>query len=225
MKTIYLTLAIFGLISFQTFGQTYTWVTNDTIETNLDLNTTVQHAMHQEAIGTNEVTLAIEVIHNDIPAAWDGMICIFGSCLGTIPVVGTQATMDPISGSNQGMVRLTVNPFNGTETAKLQVYVYDVNFPNDGDTATWLLNTTLYVEETLWEDLSIYPNPVNEVLKIETENNVDFVEIHSLNGKLVARFDELKNGSLNLSNIDSGAYLLKLVQPNGNFTVRKFNKL
>ena len=66
MKTIYLTLAIFGLISFQTFGQTYTWVTNDTIETNLDLNTTVQHAMHQEAIGTNEVTLAIEVIHNDI---------------------------------------------------------------------------------------------------------------------------------------------------------------
>jgi hypothetical protein len=99
-----------------------------------------------------------------------------------------------------------------------------VNFPNDGDTATWLLNTTLSVEETLWEDLSIYPNPVNEVLKIETENNVDFVEIHSLNGKLVARFDELKNGSLNLSNIDSGAYLLKLVQPNGNYTVRKFNK-
>lgn len=225
MKAIYLTLAICGLLSFQSFGQTFTWDTNDTIETNLALNTTVQLPMFQSAIGTDTVTLAIEIIYNDIPATWDGMVCIYGACLGTIPAVGTQATMSPLWSPNQGMVRLTVNPMNGTETAKLQIYVYDVNFPNDGDTATWLLNTTLSVEEVEWNDLSIYPNPVNDMLTISTDNQIELIEVHSIDGGLVARFDNIMNGSLNLSHLEQGAYLIKLTQPDGKFAVRKIRKL
>ena len=149
MKALLLLTAV-ALSGFSFAQTTFQWDTNDTIETNLALNTTEQYPMYQSVVGNDTVTLAIEIIHNDLPASWDGMVCIYGICMGTIPPVGTQATMDPIYGSNQGMIRLTVNPYNGTETAKLQVMVWDVEFPNETDTATFWLNTTA-VRLSCWQ--------------------------------------------------------------------------
>jgi hypothetical protein len=225
MKSLYFTLAVFSLISFQSFAQTFDWVTNDTIETNLALNTTVQLKMEQTAVGNDTVTLGIEVIHNDLPSGWDGMLCIHGSCLGIIPPVGTTGTMSPISGVEKGYVRLTVNPINGMETAKLQVYVFDVDYPNDGDTATWLLNTTVSLDEDLWNDLELYPNPVSTSLNVDTDQQIEYAEIYSLNGEFVVRFDQLSTGQLNVSSIEPGMYLLRLVSANNTSTIRKIQKL
>lgn len=213
-------------MSIQAFSQTFDWATNDTIETNLALNSTVQLRMEQMAVGSDTVTLGIEVIYNDLPSGWDGMLCIHGSCLGMIPPVGTTGTMSPISGVEKGYVRLTVNPLNGMETAKLQVYIFDVNHPNDGDTATWLLNTTLSTDEYLgWNNLEVYPNPVTTVLSIDTDQQIDYAEIYSLTGKLVAQFEQPVSGELNLSNIESGTYLLKLTQAGYKVAIRKIRKL
>lgn len=206
-----LTIILFAAFGFTAYGQTFQWDTNDTIETNLTPNTTEQYPTYQSAIGQDTVTLAIEVIYNDIPASWDGMLCIYGVCLGIIPPVGTQATMNPIYGSIQGMVRLTVNPYNGTEEAKLQVYVYDVNFPNDGDTATFLLNTTLGVDEMNAGSLTIAPNPASEVLKVECENQMDHVAIYNAEGR------EVKNIALSnafaseiyVGDLPAGVYMLQ----------------
>lgn len=227
MKLFYLIIAICSITSFQSFGQTFDWVTGNTIETNLDLNTTVLLKMEQTAIGADTVTLGIEIIYNDIPASWDGMVCIHGTCMGIIPPIGTTGTMSPISGAEKGYVRLTVNPLNGTESAKLQIYVYDLDYPNDGDTATWLLNTTLSLEEDDWNDLTVYPNPSNEVISIETSNPIEYTEVYSSNGKLIARCDQKYSNKIkvNVSNLDTGIYILKLIQPNGAFTTRKIQKL
>ena len=56
MKLFYLIIAICSITSFQSFGQTFDWVTGNTIETNLDLNTTVLLKMEQTAIGADTVT-------------------------------------------------------------------------------------------------------------------------------------------------------------------------
>ncbi len=225
MKSLYITIAIFSLLSFQSFSQTFDWVTTNSIETNLALNTTVLLKMEQEAVGNDTVTLGIEVIHNDLPSGWDGMLCIHGSCLGIIPPVGTTGTMTPISGADKGYVRLTVNPINGTEVAKLQVYVFDVNYPNDGDTATWLLNETASVEDVVWNELEVYPNPAVNVLNIDTDQQFAYAEIYSMSGRLLARFDEVLSGELNLSDIETGSYLLRLVQSDHKVAVRKIRKL
>ena len=226
MKSIYFIIALCALSSFQSFGQTFDWLTNDTIEANLELNTTVLLKMEQSAIGNDTVTLGIEIIYNDLPAAWDGMVCIEGTCLGIIPPVGTTGTMTPISGAQTGYVRLTVNPMNGTEVAKLQIYVYDLNFPNDGDTATWLLNKTLSIEEgDAWGDLTLYPNPTSESLVIQTENELEHAEVYTLSGELVTKITDVSSGVLDLTNLGTGMYFIKLVQPNGLFAVRKVQKL
>jgi hypothetical protein len=224
MKQLYIFSFFFILCSFNGIGQTFQWDTENTIDTNLNLNTYDQYPMYQSALGNDTVTLAIEVIHNDLPATWDGMLCIYGMCLGTIPAVGVQATMNPITGSEQGMVRLTVNPFNETQTAKLQVYVYDVDFPNDGDTATWLLNTTASTKELNFTNFTVHPNPVINDLQINSETKLDFIEVYSLSGTLVKQFDDnLK--MLDFSDVESGYYLLNLVGNDGSRATHKIQKL
>ena len=228
MRTLY-TIALVCLANvFTSEAQTFNWVTTNTIETNLDLNTTVLLKMEQSAVGTDTVTLGIEVTYNDLPAAWDGMVCIHGQCLGIIPPVGTTAEMSPISGSEFGYVRLTVNPLTGTEVAKLQIYVYDLNFPNDGDTATWLLNTTLSANElTMLEQPVIYPNPVQENLKFNTVENITTVGIYDFAGTLVKEVSvaELQNSSLDVSNLESGMYIIRFADEGGNSVSNKFQKL
>ena len=206
MKTITLLLSLAFLTSG--FAQTFQWDTNDTIQTNLDLNTTVQLPIYQSAIGNDTVTLGIEIIHNDLPQSWDGMVCIHGACLGTIPVVGTQATMAPISGSTQGMVRLTVNPLNGNETAKLQIYVFDVDFPNDGDTATWLLNTTLGIDEALANNFTVSPNPTTDLINIDVESAIGTIKIIDAEGRVVL-LDEAKE-TLSVADLPIGIYIIRI---------------
>lgn len=225
MKLVFFSSVVSLFLSTMGIAQTFTWVTNDTIETNLALNTTVLLKMEQEAVGTDTVVLGIEVIYNDLPAAWDGMLCIEGVCLGIIPPVGTTETMLPISGAAHGYVRLTVNPLNGTETAKLQVYVYDVNFPNDGDTATWLLNTTLSIGDDLdIEKLSIYPNPVDNSLTVKSSHNFIKAQLYSLTGKLVDEFNLMQSSILDMKSIETGFYNLRLIDEKGDAVVRKIQK-
>lgn len=215
MKKVLLIAACFS--GFVSNAQTFQWDTNDSIEENLALNTTVQFPLYQSAVGTDTVTLAIEVIYNDLPASWDGMLCIYGVCLGTIPPVGTQAQMDPIYGSLQGMVRLTVNPLNGTETAKLQVYVYDVDYPNDGDTATFLLNTTAAIDALSSPSLTLAPNPATDFLSIHSDASVQSVGIRDLQGKLWLTANTFSGSEtqLNLAGLPSGIYWVELATDQG----------
>lgn len=213
-----ITLVSCVAFSCASFAQTFQWDTNDTIAVNLSPNTTVQYPTYQSAIGQDTVTLAIEIIYNDLPAAWDGMVCIYGTCLGTIPPVGTQATMAPISGAIQGMVRLTVNPFEGTEVAKLQVYVYDVNFPNDGDTATFLLNETLGLNQIAeLEPVLIAPNPANEAISIDVFEGAEALRILDMNGRTMHHETLTSAGklSVNVADLPAGVYTIQLSSSEG----------
>ncbi len=214
MKTIL--LAVCTLIAGATTAQTFTWSTSNTVETNLATNTTEQYPLYLDAVGNDTVTLAIEVIYNDLPQAWDGMLCIYGQCLGTISPVGTQATMQPISGAQQGMVRLTVNPFNGTEAATLQVYVYDVDFPNDGDTATWLLNTTASTPELLANSVSIAPNPVQSELTIDSELKLNQAQVVDAAGRILQTIEISEaQQTINVADLPEGVYTLLLTSDQG----------
>lgn len=209
MKT--LVLAICAVLGSSVSAQTFTWETTNTVETNLAPNTTIQYPLYLNAVGNDTVTLAIEVIYNDIPNTWDGMVCIYGQCLGNISPVGTQATMLPISGAEQGMVRLTVNPFNYTEVSTLQIYVYDVDFPNDGDTATWLLNTTLQTPELLSHEISISPNPVQNQLTIASEYSLQSGVILDASGRWVRNFEiGSPQQNIQVSDLPKGVYTLRL---------------
>ena len=74
------------------------------------------------------------------------------------------------------------------------------------------------------DNLKLYPNPVKDVLRIENgELRITNVEILDLTGKQIVNGQWLNGKSINVANLPSGVYFLKIQTDNGVIT-RKFVK-
>ncbi len=72
---------------------------------------------------------------------------------------------------------------------------------------------------------SIYPNPADKILNIETNDNTEYdkVKIYSLDGKLVFDKDYLSGMSINIEDLHSGNYYLVLTDKEGKQLGQKLN--
>lgn len=221
MKKIFLLGTL--LISAVSFSQTFTWVAGTTMTEDLAENSTVQLKIEQEAV-SDSVDLAIRVVEKTIPNGWDGMLCVHGLCFGTIRPVGFEGQMLRIGGDTKGYVRLTVNPLSDNQFARYGIYVYDVNFPNDGDTAVWILNPTLGVSEMITEsNVGVYPNPAKDQIQIETTTQVNSYQIVDLNGKIILNSNDTFNNTsvVDISTLSTGIYNLIIKLNNGDLVQEK----
>ena len=71
--------------------------------------------------------------------------------------------------------------------------------------------------------LTIYPNPVANILSIRSSFNILYVSILDLNGRIVKRFEKLDATQIDVSDLESGMYFLTLQSSESNFT-KKFVK-
>ena len=72
-KNLFFT-SLFNLATNALNAQIFEWTTNDSVVENLTQNSTAMFPLHQKAIGNDTIVLAVEIIYNDIPSAWDGMV-------------------------------------------------------------------------------------------------------------------------------------------------------
>ena len=68
--------------------------------------------------------------------------------------------------------------------------------------------------------VNIYPNPTKDVINIKSEELVDFVQVFSLSGHLIATTSESK---FHVSNLPNGLYILK-IHHNDSISYKKFFK-
>lgn len=217
---ISLCLLLGGIATAQT---SFTWSPNDTIiqDVNPDLYTEMN--IEQINISGDTLELGIEVVKNTIDESWDGMICLQGLCLGEIRPVGFTAQMTPISGEQNGYTKLTVYPAGGTQSGELRIRVYNLNNPTDGDTCTWIVNSVpgIGLNEFSFEDISIFPNPAQHTLNVQSKLDIIKIEITDLYGKIVLQHKNksssingiIKPNSINridISNLNGGNYIVRL---------------
>lgn len=87
------------------------------------------------------------------------------------------------------------------------VYLHITNLA--GSVATFYA-TNLSQEEFLKNAISVYPNPVNEVLKIESSGIVlDHVNIYDINGRLIEEYQKV-NSSISVGHLQKGVYILEI---------------
>lgn len=104
-------------------------------------------------------------------------------------------------------------------------------FPINGNrmaTITFTYNSSTLSAENIKpiEDLKIYPNPTHGNIRISNLKNAEVktVEVFSVLGKLVEQISVSNNASkldLDLSNLNKGMYLLKLLDNNGESYTQK----
>lgn len=72
--------------------------------------------------------------------------------------------------------------------------------------------------------ISLYPNPANDLIYIQTDQDDPIaIQLYSLNGLLIRNESELSEHSIDVSNLSSGIYLLKISTTNKTETL-KFTK-
>ncbi|MFD2916590.1 ELWxxDGT repeat protein [Psychroserpens luteus] len=106
------------------------------------------------------------------------------------------------------------------------ILLFTANSPTYGN-EFWRLDNTLSADEYINSSkISIYPNPVKNVLTIETTftGNLQLNVMNQL-GQLVLRQNQsLSSISLDVSNISKGLYFLNIASENGNSQTIKFIK-
>ena len=70
--------------------------------------------------------------------------------------------------------------------------------------------------------ISLYPNPAKEVLNISSYNNITKIEVYDMQGRNVVSNNNSSN--VNIGALGKGAYIVKVVQENGNIVAKQFIK-
>jgi len=70
-------------------------------------------------------------------------------------------------------------------------------------------------------DISIYPNPIDAFINIQTNHDIDSIELYNILGKLVL---QTTTKTIDAKELGSGVYFLKIKTRDGNLTKRIIKK-
>lgn len=77
-------------------------------------------------------------------------------------------------------------------------------------------------QNTAGNKLSIYPNPVNDILNIDLEGNIQSISVYSFQGKLIETCHDIK--TIDFSKFQNGTYIIKILSEN-NIYYKKIIKI
>lgn len=186
---------------------------------------------------------SFNVAGNDYPNAMkalsNGKMVITGSGYinssttdGYIARVNADGTMDNSFGTN-GVTITSIRPTEEDNFLDLEIQadgkVVIVGNQCGGScrytSARYTSSNGVGVSEITNNTITIYPNPVQHTLNIQAIdlNSIENYSIITLDGKTM-QSDRLNQASIDLSNLESGVYLLQLTSINGTITTTRFIK-
>ena len=177
----------------------------------------------EEGSGLQPVAL-FSTDQNNVP---EGTTVVFTDASTECPNVWTWS-VDPIIGWNfvNGTSANSQDPEINFTTAG--TYIVNLVTENSNGLSTnsssdnIVVFSTAGIEEADLLGLKLYPNPAGNVLNVELDEKVEITEtqVYSLLGSLIKDFDG-QSKDLNVSNLQNGAYLLKITTKNyGNYIIR-----
>jgi hypothetical protein len=149
----------------------------------------------------------------------------------TTPIVTIQINGSPTSGileilANNSALATAVTPLKSFMQADM-IDDGSAAFTNVVDPNASALSgvsffdfSTLSVDETQLENLSIYPNPTSDIVNIQSSGtSIQKIEIYNMNGQLV--LSEKNNlEKIHINQLQSGLYLMRLYTENTSKTIK-----
>ena len=89
---------------------------------------------------------------------------------------------------------------------------------------TFTLESGDAVKENYANDIDVYPNPVNGKLYIETELDVEEIMVYDVYGRQQSTDNSQQTLGIDVSGLNSGVYVLKVMTENGEFVSRFVKK-
>jgi Secretion system C-terminal sorting domain len=135
----------------------------------------------------------------------------------TIVEIGVTQVLD---GSGTGIFSEAISGLNSSTTYYYQAYATNSEGTTYGGVVSFATSPTLGLEEEyLINAISLYPNPVNNVLYLSNNIKVEKIVLFDILGKTMGNI-AIENNTINLSNIKTGIYLLKIETDRGSLVKR-----
>jgi len=104
-------------------------------------------------------------------------------------------------------------------------YLFVLNTGGESDVVVDLSNAILSTSENTIDGFTYYPNPMNEVLHMRANSTIESVVIYTILGqKVIDQNIGATTSQLNVSNLSTGAYLMKVVSEGQTGTYRLIKK-
>lgn len=98
-------------------------------------------------------------------------------------------------------------------------------FMNTGTSGAWTIGTTDYVFNPICTNLAVnepgnkrisfYPNPVKDVLTINSKNKIITVHVYNVAGQKMPVSSKFENGKIDMSKFAPGLYIISTIDENG----------
>jgi hypothetical protein len=115
-----------------------------------------------------------------------------------------------------------VPPISGMEAGNYALLVSDQNECKQEILVE--IETILSLRSTKPTGTKIYPNPAHDKLILESNVPVDALVIFGLHGQEVARFEKFHSDGINISDLSSGVYIVKIFRIDGTLWIEKLVK-
>lgn len=223
MKSI-ITLTIACFFSFASQAQNFVYSTDQHVSDEVFTSSVKAYDINFTTPQAEGIIYEWERLSNTIDSSWSYSLCDYGSCHIGVP---TQGTMTSISlaeaqGGMEGFFKLSINIGNAAGEGFLELYVFDSQDHNRGDTVSFRIkySPTQSTGEFLVENqsLSFYPNPATDEITIETvSTDAEYLIVSNVIGQHIIKqkVDQISNQKLNLSSLKEGVYFLSLVSESG----------
>lgn len=97
-------------------------------------------------------------------------------------------------------------------------------FASTGNKVVIIKDATLSVSETVAKPkLTIYPNPTSDFINIKSDTEIKETVVYELSGKVVSRAVN-QNNRIDIKDVPSGVYILKVTDAKGNVSTEKIIK-
>lgn len=223
MKNLFIAV-IFVAGSFITNAQTFIYPVGQHIN-----ETVINPNFHENLININTPSFEAiqydwELVSNTFPAAWSYSLCDYGGCEVGIPATGsmTSITLTDAQSGIIGWFKIILTVGQNSGTGKAEIYVYDSNDYNRGDTVSWeyTWNAATASLEIITEDgISISPNPASDQLTISVQG-VNSGAIYNGLGQNVLSIEFEDYKSIDISELKAGMYIVVLETENGSISER-----
>lgn len=121
--------------------------------------------------------------------------------------------------NNDGYVTFKIktkpNLVLGNTFSNLANIYFDYNFPIVTNNFTSTIQNALSIDENNFNnDISVYPNPVKNMLQFKTEAAILKVEVYDITGRIISS-KSINENKIDLSELKTGNYILKLYTEKG----------
>lgn len=162
-----------------------------------------------ESTSTKDYVWTRNIIH--LAEGWETAVCDKNQC----HAYGVDAQNFNMAAGEAGTLDVHVYPFQNQGYAVVEVTVTEVENSSNSDTGTYYFNTSTSVSERMTNAIAVYPNPVANLLFIETANTVHKIDFFGLDGKLIDSKLTAGNNSVEVGNLASGTYVVRMQDAEG----------